>query len=265
MISSPPCPQCSVTARTFWPTVDAWRCPGCDLRFRAPLPNPDELAAFYKQVWQRPKESSYTGATTDDLARVYVERLQHQPGIGPLAGQRLLEFGAGQGAMLRAFSAVGADVQAVEPYGIDYLRQQGFTVSPSLADLAEQSPVPLDGIYTVQVVEHLTQPWETLTELMSWLKPGGWLYVSTIHAGSLNARLRKAQWREVQNRTHLIFFTPRCLEAMLFAAGGQRVARVNSFIRYPEHRPWQHTQDWLLQQAGLGGELCYLARKAQAA
>lgn len=264
MTTSPCCPQCTATAQAFWPSVDAWRCPGCDLCFRSPLPTPDELAKFYQQVWQRPKESSYTGATDDALARVYVQRLQKQPSISNFAGQRLLEFGAGQGAMLRAFSAVGADVQAVEPYGTDYLRQQGFHVSTSLKELAAQSPALFDGIYTVQVVEHLTQPWETLVELMRWLKPGGWMYISTIHAGSLNARLRKAQWREVQNRTHLIFFTPRSLHAMLAAAGGERISRINSFIRYPRRRSWQLAQDWLLQRTGLGGELCYLAWKANA-
>lgn len=253
-----PCPYCHSPAQPHWPGVQVWRCPACDLRFRWPLPDADALAAAYQTAWERPSANTYTGATDAALAAVYRRRLAQLAGVPPLAGQRLLEFGAGQGAMLAALAAAGAEVQAVEPYGAAFLQAQGWSVWPALSALPPQTPL-FDGILTMQVVEHVAAPWHTLAQLAQWLKPGGWLYVSTIHAGSLHARLRGPRWREVQNRAHLIFFTPRSLAVMLRRAGLSRVQRVKGFIRYPHHNRSQQGRDWLLQQLGWGGELCYLA------
>lgn len=250
------CLYCGMNSELLWAETAVWHCRACDLRFRYPQPNADDLTQYYETGWQEPAVQIISGGTDSALADVYVQRLLGELGLPDFVQMHLLEFGAGTGEMMTAVANVGGLVTAVEPFGFQYLRQKGVDVYQTLDELPH---VQFDGIYSIQVLEHLPKPWETLKQLFSFLKPGGWLYVSTINAQSLNARLTQNKWREAQNPGHLYFFTPVSLAQLLADAGYGRSQHITSPIPYPQKRWGLRQLNQLLQRAHLGGELCFLA------
>ncbi len=252
------CPYCGGVCEVYWQKAAVWYCLECGLLFRYPQPDAQSLDTYYELGWRDPGQQIISGGTDLELAEVYVKRLLHILQRPDFAQTDLLEFGAGTGAMVTAVADAGANVTAIEPFGYKYLQKKGATVYPDLALLPQRQ---FDGIYSIQVLEHLLKPWETLSTLFYYLKPGGWLYISTIYAQSLNAFLHRGNWREAQNPGHLYFFTPANLQRLLGDAGYGRIQRVRDFIQYPNRTVREFWQDYLLQYLGLGGELCYLAWK----
>jgi SAM-dependent methyltransferase len=94
----------------------------------------------------------------------------------PDGAGRALEFGAGDGAFVKQFRAQGADVDCVE---IDEglragLRQLG---GRTYGDIREVASGTYDFIYSVNVLEHITDLESEVKELRRVLKPGGVLFV----------------------------------------------------------------------------------------
>ena len=92
------------------------------------------------------------------------------------AGKRVLDHGAGAGTFARPVAAGGANVVCMEPDdGLrDELAQSGLEVTASLADIEEGS---VDYAYTLNVLEHIRDDGQAITELYRCLKPGGRLLV----------------------------------------------------------------------------------------
>ena len=253
------CPLCrSVSIQSLYEAVRVWNCLKCGLSFRNPQPNNDELADLYLQSYDAANISAGTtrmAGTTLSLARRYVRCLSKTQ---ELRGKAVLDFGAGLGTMSIALMEYGAEVVAVEPFARHECEKVGIKTYRSLGDLPEGSR--FDAIVAVDVVEHLHLPWVTLKELRALLSPTGWLYVATLNANGLNARISGARWREIVKPTHLIFFNQRTLEHTLKEAGFQHFFRLKWFIRY-SNNPAIILLHWLLQHTGLDGELKYLAQK----
>lgn len=92
------------------------------------------------------------------------------------AGKRVLDHGAGAGTFARPVAAGGANVVCMEPDdGLrDALAQSGLEITASLADIEEGS---VDYAYTLNVLEHIRDDGQAITELYRCLKPGGRLLV----------------------------------------------------------------------------------------
>jgi len=252
------CPLCRGAVAVRWSQVRVWRCRDCGLMFRNPRPADGALEKLNTASWSVPAAArAETGGTTDRLARLYAACLAHALGAERLDGLRILEFGAGRGEFLAALCANGAEVCAVEPYGCDLLLRRGFEAYPSLGDLPRGQP--LDGVVTVDVIEHLARPWEDLAAMRDLLKPGGFLYVSTMNARGLNAMLSRSRWREIRKEGHLLFFTAETLQRVFTAAGFDAPQRLR--WRIPYHMSaLRGALDFALQTLSLDGELRFLAR-----
>jgi len=253
------CPFCEGDVGSYWPTVNVRRCFSCDLLFRNPLPSQKELTALYEESWSDPMENtSETGGTHLDLARVYARMLASSLALKDFSGLKILEFGAGRGAMLTALSELGADAYGIEPFGNEYLKKQGFNIFRSLDELPQGST--FDGVVSIDVVEHLPTPWNEIKRCRDFLTPSGWLYIATLNSQGLNARVYRSKWREVVKRGHLMFFTPRSLASILAACGYERCRRLRWFVQYDNSKA--HTSlHYVLQALYLDGELRYLAFK----
>ncbi len=256
MSGQPSCPLCGGAAVVRWRTIKVWRCRSCGLLFRHPSPGGEELAGLYAASWSAPgRARAQTGGTDQRLARCYAARLLGSLGLPDLEGRRILELGAGKGAMLTALQECGALACAVEPYGYEYLRQRKFTVYRRLQDLP---PGRLfDGAVAVDVVEHLARPWEELAALAGRLRPGGFLYVSTLNTRGLNALLSGPRWREFRKEGHLLFFKAATLRRVMHAGGFAGLRRLRWHVRYHRH-PLRRALDFALQSAGLDGGLRFL-------
>lgn len=250
---------CGSDLRPFWPTIAIWRCPGCGLLSRNPMPCAEELYRLYTESWLDPQRNTKeTGGTTLDLADICAATLARALGVKDLSGLRVLDFGGGSGAMVEAVSKLGADAYAVEPFGYQYLRQRGIRAFRSIGELSNGPS--FDGIIATDVIEHLPTPWQELAELRDLLADSGWAYITTPNSKGLRARLHRSRWREALKPGHITLFTPRSLEAVLRQCGFRRYQRLDAFVAYSE-KPMRRCLHYVLQWARLDGELRYLAFK----
>ncbi len=258
--NSSQCSFCHGTMRLYWREVNVWKCSSCGLLSRHPLPSEKDLAKLYQKSWSDPYEhTSETGGKDLDLARNYARRLASSVGFKDFSGLKILDFGAGRGAMLTALEELGADVYAVEPFGYQFLESRGFVTFRTLDEIPEG--VVFDGIVAIDVMEHLYAPWNELRRFSQILKDSGWVYIATPNACGLNAKIFRSGWQEVLKPGHLIFFTPRSLQAVLTRCGMRRSRRLRWFIKYNDN-PVRTLLHYFLQTLGLGGELSYLAWKS---
>ncbi len=134
---------------------------------------------------------------------------------------RLLEIGSNIGLFLDAATSRDWEARGIEPsawaveqgvarFGVE-LRQG------TIEDLDEQ-PQSADVVAMFDVLEHLVDPLEALRRLRPLVDDEGLLVLTTINAAGLHARLRGPTWPWMI-RSHLFYFTPRTLAAMLERAG----------------------------------------------
>ncbi len=254
------CRLCGGLSSVHWKKAGFLKCRSCGLLCRDTVPKESTLRELYDTGWQNPcQHTSETGGTDLALARIYVLNLARSLGIENFNGFRLLDFGAGSGATLTALSEQGAEVTAVEPFGYDHLRRKGFRVYRALDQIPAGSK--FDGILTLEVIEHLQTPWETLAQFGNLLKNGGWIFVATPNAGGLNARLNRSEWREAKKTGHLMFFNPSSLELLFRHCGYSNYRRLYWRMAYADGF-LSKVRDYSLQSIGLDGALRYLALKA---
>lgn len=227
------CPQCYAQgkAKPHWQAPRFVRCGECGVLYRGPFPDAAGLASLYLEAWKSPAGNTRETGTTDmAIASSLVGSMVKRLGGRRLAGMRILDYGAGRGAIALELKRRGADVIAVEPFGCDYLIELGLSAYRDLIDLPAGSG--FDGIVCLEVIEHLRDPRGVLASLYGRLVSGGWLLVTTPNAAGLPAKLMGQRWREAAKPGHIVFFTPATLRKMLLEIGFCDVRRPRWFIRY---------------------------------
>lgn len=260
MSSLKKCPFCGKDGRYKFPSVKFFfQCSSCGLLFRDTDQGQD-FNELYRVAWSDIDNHKHeTGGTDIELARIYARKLAQSLKLKDLSGLKILEFGAGDGSMLAALSALGADVYGLEPFGYEQIRSKGFKVFRNFNEIP--GGMSFDGIISIDVLEHVPSPWGTIAELYALLTYKGWLCVTTPNADGLNARFSGSNWREFHNPSHLYFLTPKDMKAFFGRSGLTHVKRLNWFVQYSNSLPKNLIQ-YFLQCFGLDGEMRYLIFKA---
>ena len=211
---APECPACGT--RTVWwdvgnDTVLA-KCPACghivrDLRYSSgPV-----------------RGHAWGGSAVFDKARMGITMQRMRPLLPAGTPARILELGFGRGVMLRLFLDAGHEVHGIEAGMLD------VDIDPAVRERAmlhfgkaEDIELPrnhFDLIYGVHVIEHLTDPQRVFDRLATALAPGGRFYFVTPNAESMALEIFRDAWWNLEDPTHLNFFSGRSLTTMLEKAG----------------------------------------------
>lgn len=125
------------------------------------------------------------------LHRINPLRLDWIDGIAPLKSRRVVDVGCGGGILADAMARRGAEV-----LGID-LAEKSLRVAelhaleaqtPDIAyraiaveDLAAELPAAFDVVTCMEMLEHVPDPAQVVRACAALVKPGGWVFLSTIN------------------------------------------------------------------------------------
>jgi SAM-dependent methyltransferase len=137
--------------------------------------------------------------------------------VGTLTGRRWIDFGAGNGGLVRylreqrGVDAVGFEEGAIARRAVALgIPVRGRDALPGWRGSA-------DIVTAVEVLEHVVDPVAELRAMRELLRPGGLLLVTTGNAGAHAGHL--ARWRYVVPEIHISFFEPRTLHRAFAQAG----------------------------------------------
>ena len=149
--------------------------------------DPAELAKFSELAhrWWDP-DSEFR-----PLHQINPLRLDWINGFSPLNGKRVLDVGCGGGILADSMARTGADVlgsdlasralrvaqlHALEA-GTPNIRYQEISVEA----LAQEQPAGFDVVTCMEMLEHVPDPASVVRACSQLVKPGGWVFFSTIN------------------------------------------------------------------------------------
>jgi len=139
-----------------------------------------------------------------------------------LRGKTIADIGCGAGSFLSHVSGLAEKVIAVEPTERYHnsLRQRGYDVYSYVADALKVHPGSIDIAVTFQVIEHVSNPREFLTEIAALLKPGGSLILATPNRDDILMKLLPEEFPSFFYRTaHRWYFDRLSLRHCVKASG----------------------------------------------
>ena len=113
-----------------------------------------------------------------------------------------------------------------------------------------------DVIFFLDVVEHLTRPYEALVEIRRILKDNGLLVITTPNAGSIIRLLLGKRWYALKDKTHLYYFDSFSMTYIL-AKAGYRIEKKHTYSGLS-----LAPLNFVLERSQQGGQLTILAKKA---
>jgi len=149
--------------------------------------DPAELAKFSELAhrWWDP-DSEFR-----PLHQINPLRLEWIHGLAPLAGLRVLDVGCGGGILADSMARKGADVLGIdlaskalrvaELHAIEAATQGVSYREVSAEALAAAAPGTFDVVTCMEMLEHVPDPASVVRACATLVKPGGWVFFSTIN------------------------------------------------------------------------------------
>ncbi len=159
---------------------------------------------------------------------------------------KILEIGFGAGKLLTKFlktgnQVFGVDAEMLEINVTENLQEQGYLVYNTFED-ADLPESEFDLIYGIHVIEHVVNPAIVFEKCFRLLKDDGFAYFLTPNSQSKGLSIFKENWWNLEDPTHIRFFSAGSAKAMLGNAGLVKVQtgipvwdsmtlEINSFLR----------------------------------
>ena len=195
---------------------DHYRCPQCNLIFISPIPQ--NLGDYY------PQEYYYIPETVDFLeANLTHEKYKIEIIQKYIKQGRLLEIGPSLGTFAYLAKKSGFEVEAIE---MD-VRCSAFlndvagipTVNSGDTCGALKTLKPFDVVTMWHVIEHLTNPWETLDAICENLNTGGFLVLAAPNPDAFQFHVLGRYWPHVDAPRHLMLIPAKLLIENMKAIG----------------------------------------------
>ncbi len=160
--------------------------------------------------------------------------------LAPLEGQRVLDVGCGGGILSEAMARSGADVLGIDlaqrplRVAMHHARNGGVHVNyraVAAEELAQTHTAAFDVVTCMEMLEHVPHPNRIVEACARMVKPGGWVFISTINRNPLAWLLaivaveRVLRMLPVGTHEYRKFIRPRELMAYAESSGLQLKSR----------------------------------------
>ena len=232
-------------------------CPGCGMKWHRYVFDQEGVFLLYTEWADAEQARRFEAENAPDkhdrraqsaqMAKL-VLRLEHLAG-GHNRPLRLLDFGCGDGALLRVAKALAADATGVDMSAsrAQAARSEGLVIHPDLDALDATAPAPFDAIVLSQVLEHLSDPAALVKSLRARLRPGGILFVAVPDTGGVEVPRDFHQFTLVQPLEHVNAFTPASLRAFGIRHGFSPVRRPSAFFTTRAAGVLRAAANWIWQ------------------
>ncbi len=167
-------------------SVTVCQCKVCGLIFPNPMPVPLSIQQHYGVPAEKYWKSEYLNLKKEVIS---IDKDKWESKLGKIHSNfRSLDIGAGIGKHMLQMQALGIDAYGIEPSEIFYQKALEIAKIPenklfniSIED-AEFTSDYFDFINFGVVLEHIYNPSNAISRAISWLKPGGKIYIEVPHA-----------------------------------------------------------------------------------
>lgn len=192
---------------------DFWNCRQCGMQRQYPLPSLDELKRYYDESYREGLYKEFAAA--GEMKRLTAETRwaairDHVP------QGRWLDVGCADGTFLtelvrHGIEATGIDLSEV---AVRKAVERGHRAYCETVE-AHSPATAYDVVTAFDVLEHVVDPGEFLSDVHRLLAPQGLLVLSTPNLRSLSRFIMRRRWYFYIPEEHLFYFAPRSLEKLL--------------------------------------------------
>lgn len=205
------------------------KCLACDLVQVPPSAQKDNLDGLYESV----EDIQYL-ENTASRQRTFAEAYRRiQPYVGESPG-KLMEVGAYCGLFIKEVQNYGWECEGIEPssWAVNYAKEKYgiHLLNGTLSDNVEQVASDYDLVVSWDVLEHVRDPVQFLTEANQILKPDGHICISTLDFNNWLPQFAGKRWPWLMDM-HLFYFTPDVLKQM-FEKAGFEVIYTGRYVHY---------------------------------
>ena len=198
-------------------------CKKCGYRFTYPFLTDKQLPTLYENYYPRASENAdqikYQNPKLSLRLRInhFINGTSNQGQFIAKAGDKFLDVGAGScGSALQA-KLSNCDVWTIEadPTSKVFAEEFGLTHHTGMLFDAPSSFADFDIISFNQVLEHVTNPEQEITNAKLRLKDSGLIFISVPNSKSLVARLSGSSWINWHVPFHVSHFNKKVMKSML--------------------------------------------------
>lgn len=203
-------------------------CQNCGTLFQSPRPPIAAFEAFYRdsissRYWADEFFPAVAEARREKIFRPRVERLASLCRTKNIAIERLIDVGAGYGIFLDEWRKANPSTQllAVEPSEslAAECRSKGFEVVEEIAENVSGYNNFADLVVCFEVLEHVYDPVSFVQTLSNLVKPGGYVFVSTLCVDGFDIQMLWDKSNSIFPPHHINFLSVAGFEKLFARAG----------------------------------------------
>lgn len=203
-------------------------CQDCGTLFQSPRPPITAFEVFYRdsvssRYWAEEFFPAVAEARREKIFRPRVERLANLCRTKNISVKRLIDVGAGYGIFLDEWRKTNPATQllAVEPSEslAAKCRSKGFEVVEDIAENVSGYNNHADLVVCFEVLEHVYDPLEFVQTLSRLVKPGGYVFVSTLCVDGFDIQMLWEKSNSIFPPHHINFLSVSGFERLFARAG----------------------------------------------